>query len=236
MDKPSTAKTALDDEKEVVEFLRRRPDFFERNSHLLAELVIPHPTTGQAVSLLERQVAVLREQQTALRNQLGELVAAAKRNQQLQEKFHQFFVDLMAIKSVDALFSELPTQLVDRFGIDFAVIRVSRSALPNADRPELLDDEAPGLEATLSRMSSGRTVCDDRLPAEVLGLLFDSDASLVSSCALIPLLRESGGDAGGVVALGSRDAARYVPACDTSFLDLAGALIDATLARLGTAG
>jgi uncharacterized protein YigA (DUF484 family) len=236
MDEPSTANTVLDDEKDVVEFLRRRPDFFERNSHLLAELVIPHPTTGQAVSLLERQVAVLREQQSALRNQLGELVAAAKRNQQLQEKFHEFFVDLTSITSVDTLFSELPIRLVDRFGIDFAVIRVSRSALTDSNRPEVLDDDAPGLATTLSRMSAGRTLCDDRLPAEVLSLLFEADASLVSSCALIPLLREADGNPGGVVALGSRDSARYVPACDTSFLDLAGALIDATLARLGTTG
>lgn len=50
------------DENEVADFLRAHPDFFERHLALLSELVVPHSSRGGAVSLLERQVGVLRDQ------------------------------------------------------------------------------------------------------------------------------------------------------------------------------
>ena len=49
-------------EREVADFLRRHPDFFERHLALLTELVVPHSGRTGAVSLLERQVTVLRDQ------------------------------------------------------------------------------------------------------------------------------------------------------------------------------
>ena len=46
----------------VAEYLQRVPDFFERNSQLLDKLRLPHVRAGGAtVSLVERQVEVLRD-------------------------------------------------------------------------------------------------------------------------------------------------------------------------------
>ena len=49
--------TRLTDE-DVISYLRLDPDFFQRHSTLLSELNLPHDTGG-AVSLIERQVAIL---------------------------------------------------------------------------------------------------------------------------------------------------------------------------------
>jgi len=51
----------------VAEYLQTYPDFFERNGPLLAKLRLPHlRDAGATVSLVERQVEVLRERNQSL--------------------------------------------------------------------------------------------------------------------------------------------------------------------------
>ena len=52
--------TAIDDDR-IAEHLVAHPDFFERNASVLARLRLPHQRGSAAVSLVERQVLVLRE-------------------------------------------------------------------------------------------------------------------------------------------------------------------------------
>ena len=61
---------------DVVAYLRADPDFFQRHSSLLSELNLPHDS-GQAVSLIERQVAILRERNMQMRRRMNELLQAA---------------------------------------------------------------------------------------------------------------------------------------------------------------
>ena len=66
----------LDDEQ-IVDYLRAEPDFFKRHPNLLSELNLPHDT-GQAVSLIERQVAILRERNMQMRRRMNELLQTGK--------------------------------------------------------------------------------------------------------------------------------------------------------------
>ena len=61
-----------DEERGIVRFLRDHPDFFERHPELLADMLLPHET-GSAVSLVERQVSVLREQWDDFKKKLQQL-------------------------------------------------------------------------------------------------------------------------------------------------------------------
>ena len=45
---------------DVASYLRENPDFFTDRDGLLAEMTVPHES-GKAISLLERQVKILRE-------------------------------------------------------------------------------------------------------------------------------------------------------------------------------
>src|SRR5688572_30897913 len=58
--------TAPTEEESVVRYLQHNPDFFERHQALLARLRLPHARTGSTISLVERQVEVLREKQAGV--------------------------------------------------------------------------------------------------------------------------------------------------------------------------
>ena len=63
---PSHAPVAAQD---VADYLRAHPNFLVQHPQLLSELSIPHET-GATVSLVERQVGVLREENARQKKQL----------------------------------------------------------------------------------------------------------------------------------------------------------------------
>src|ERR1700683_3864246 len=74
----------------VAEYLQTYPDFFERNSPLLTKLRLPHlRDVGATVSLVERQVEVLRERNQSLERKLKELVDVARANDALADRIHR---------------------------------------------------------------------------------------------------------------------------------------------------
>src|ERR1700682_2895889 len=74
----------------VAEYLQTYPDFFERNSPLLIKLRLPHlRDAGATVSLVERQVEVLRERNQSLERKLKELVDVARANDALADRNHR---------------------------------------------------------------------------------------------------------------------------------------------------
>jgi uncharacterized protein YigA (DUF484 family) len=89
--------TRLTDE-EVISYLRLDPDFFQRHASLLSELNLPHES-GAAVSLVERQVAILRERNMNMRRRMNELIEAAKENESLFEKIRSLTLELLYVDS-----------------------------------------------------------------------------------------------------------------------------------------
>ena len=75
-------------EQSIHDFLAAHPDFFERHSTLLSSLNLPH-ASGGAVSLVERQVSVLRQKELRLERQLRELIQVARKNDVLSSKIHE---------------------------------------------------------------------------------------------------------------------------------------------------
>ena len=67
---------------QVASYLKQHPDFFINRDSLLAEITLPHES-GQAISLLERQVKILRERSIESRHTLNQLLETAKYNDQL---------------------------------------------------------------------------------------------------------------------------------------------------------
>src|SRR5260370_17213158 len=74
----------------VAEYLQTYSDFFERNGPLLTKLRLPHlRDAGATVSLVERQVEVLRERNQSLERKLKELVDVARANDALADRIHR---------------------------------------------------------------------------------------------------------------------------------------------------
>src|SRR5215470_10741884 len=78
------------EEESIAGYLQRNPEFFERHQGVLARLKLPHARGGAAISLVERQIEVLREKQAALEGKLAELVRVARANDAISERLHRF--------------------------------------------------------------------------------------------------------------------------------------------------
>ena len=80
----STKATPPSDQS-VLDFLRQSPDFFLRHPSALSELSLPHES-GEAVSLIERQIDILRERNVTMRKRMNELLQAARMNDEILRK------------------------------------------------------------------------------------------------------------------------------------------------------
>ena len=109
-------------EADIADYLRSHPDFFERHAALLLGLRLPHPTGASAVSLVERQVAMLRQRSGALERQLKDLVAVAKANNALVEKIHRLAIELMAQSDFTARLDVLEASLREHFAAERAAL------------------------------------------------------------------------------------------------------------------
>src|SRR5690625_3667091 len=91
----------------VGEYLQEHRDFFVHNKHLLADLTLPHES-GPAVSLVERQVSVLRERNMDMRHRLSKLLDNARENDKLFDKTKRLVLALIEGQDlgdiVDALY------------------------------------------------------------------------------------------------------------------------------------
>ena len=78
--------------KDVAQYLKDHPDFFNQYAELLAQITIPDPHGGRAVSITERQIAGLRDQVRRLEGKLAELIRFGEENDALSGKTHRLAV------------------------------------------------------------------------------------------------------------------------------------------------
>src|SRR3984957_18868311 len=101
----------------VADFLQTHPDFFERNAALLAKLRLPHlRDMGATVSLVERQVEVLRERNPSLERKLKALGDGARDNGSLADRIRRLSQRLIRahtlIEAINALETSLREDLI----------------------------------------------------------------------------------------------------------------------------
>jgi uncharacterized protein YigA (DUF484 family) len=225
------AKTDIAENNEdgIADYLQAHPDFFERYTGLLATLQLPHSTGGAAISLVERQVAVLRQQNQNLEQKLGDLVEVARGNDVLAEKIHSLALLLFSANGRDEVVDVLERQLLVAFGADQAMLVLFDDTGKAADydgrflRQIKRDDAALGPFKTFLKASTARcgTVRDTQRD-----FLFGTDNIEIGSVALIPLGPES--DLG-FLAIGSHSADHFHPGKSIDFLTRLGELVACVL-------
>ena len=215
-------------EDTVMRYLRDNPDFFGRHPMLLTDLSLPHDS-GQAISLVERQVAILRERNIDMRRRLTHLVGAANVNDTLFEKTRRFTLRVLDCENLDAIEAVLAETLIDDFAADHARCFVSH---PNAfESRRLLTFCGSAQELPLIHLTQTTGLSCGLLRADEFQKLFGESAKVDGSAALI-LLRH--GDLVGILAIGSRDPMRFTPEMGTLFIRYIGDVLSRVLARLLT--
>ena len=214
------------DTEQVASFLSNHPDFFDDHPELMAELRLSH-STGNAVSLIEKQVQVLRDQNRDLKNKLLELVDVAQDNDRLNQRMHQMTLDLLKAGSLLQLLDTLRDHLRNEFKAD--AIALHLPALDETQQreagakyliiDETLKDRFPGAYA------DGKPQCG-RFKQEQLDIIFKDQAAAIESTAIVPL-----GDCAdsGLLAIGSREVNRFNPCMGTLFLSHLGELLSCLL-------
>src|SRR5215813_5980194 len=110
------------DEELIERYLTANPDFFERHQPLLARMRLPHMRTGSTVSLVERQVEVLRDQKTDADRRLAEFIAVARANDQLAERIHRFTRRLLRASNAATALTAVEASLREDFDAFHSVL------------------------------------------------------------------------------------------------------------------
>lgn len=219
-------------EEAVARYLQEHPDYFERHVELLEGLRIPHAARGQAVSLIERQVDVLRAKREHLAQQLADLLEMARENDGIAERLHRFAIALIDCGALDDLLDTAQGLLRQEFSLDAVSVLLAVPTGGHARRPEFIDPAEPRFEALWSRCPDRKPLCGAQHDAGLLQFLFHKKAPEIKSAALIPL---QGTSWRGVLALGSHDPHRFHAALGTVYLSRLGELLGRSLSARGSA-
>ena len=221
-------------DSDVAEYLRSHPDFFERRPEALRDLELHHQPGSAAVSLVQRQVAMLRSGNEELRAQLKELVDVARDNHELVEKIHQLTVSLMAEVDAEQRVQVLRTRLQEDFGVERAVLImfVAPCAVAAHDRfLKVVDPRDAALKSFASFRKADEPLCVRLRPAQKRFAFGDKEAD-VHSAALIPLGSRA---EHGFIVIGSRDPDYFHPGKRADYLRRLGEVVSAALIAEGAA-
>lgn len=209
--------TAQANDEAVAAYLMRHPDFLVYHPEVLAKLHIPHGSGG-AVSLIERQVMVLREQLGNERGRLNHLVARAREYEALSARLHELTLKLILARDLEQVSAALEVTLSDEFSADAVALK-----LFPVDAEQRAAD--PVVRAFIDFVDRDRCLCGPLAP-EQTSTLFGEQARAILSAALVPI---KGHDQTGVLAIGSRDPHRFTDDMGTELLERLGAIAGAKL-------
>lgn len=218
-------RTADEREEEIADYLISHPDFFDRHPDALAAIDIPHPT-GDAVSLIERQVRTLRAQSHKYRHQLEHLVGVARENEALAKRLHRLTLALIETHSFDEVLNTLQDELRDQFKADAVEMKLFAAEQIEAHAHE------PGPALFRDFLQRARPNCG-KLDKDKLEYLFGPQAGETGSAALIPLTAPP---LAGVLAIGSRDPERFHAGKSVDFLQRLAEVVSAKLQSASSPG
>ncbi len=218
-------------EEQVVAYLRDNSDFFIRQECLLADLSLPHES-GKAISLLEKQVTILRDRGIDARHKLNDLLENARNNDQLFETTRGLVLALMRTANVTEIAEITRNQLFSHANIDACeIILVDH---PNLNIVQSLRTKS--LEKLKQEFNDvfrlKRTHCGAMTEKDIASL-FPFGNGKIRSTALCPVI--SNGEVLGLLAFGNKAENYFSLHLDTLFLDFIGHVVGAALDRLLTA-
>lgn len=212
---------------QLISLLRENTDILNRHPELLAVLDVPHQSGG-AVSLIERQVGVLRDKVQTQDNRLRELMGVARDNERLATSRHNLALHLFAAHDYDEVVSIVLDALSHELAADYAVIKLFSDNAETIEQSAglFVDANDEALAAFKTMLEHKNTVCG-KSTSEQKQYLFADEADDIASVAIIPLVA---GANLGLIGLGASDAERFNASMGTEFLSHIGELISASLA------
>lgn len=214
------------DAEQVAAYLRDHTDFFVEHEELLTSLRLPHQR-GDTVSLVERQMKLLRERNIEMRHRLSQLMDVARDNDRLFDKTRRLILALMDAGSLDEVVIAVEDSLRQDFQVPFvSLILFSESPTPVGRSVTMA--EAQGAISGL--LSDGKSVAGTLRDHELDFLFGEEQRQQIGSTALVTLSTGQG-----VLAIASRDPQHYKSSVGTLFLSYIGEVLSRVLPRFTSA-
>lgn len=209
--------------RDVAQYLREHPEFFEDYADAVAEIFVPHPHGGHAIPIAERQIFTLREKNGELAGKLAELIRFGNENDATTERLHRATLALFAAPDLEGTLAVLSHSLREDFDVPLVAVRLWGRVPEQSYLPELaatsveVREHAASLEAPLC---GGVPVAESRD-------WFEGDAP-PASFAYLPLRM---GTTFGVLVLASPDPQRFHAGIGTVYLARLAELASVAIAR-----
>ncbi|MDD5390550.1 MAG: DUF484 family protein [Gallionellaceae bacterium] len=208
--------------EQISEFLKLNPEFFQGHPELLTEITVPHPYSGQAISLGERQVLALRDKSRGLEIKLREFIQFAEENDAIGDKLHKLSLDLMRAKTLEAALQSFYLDLSESFSVPHTVVRIW-----TANAPDMPEFAKVSVDIQVLVEGLNQPQCGSDVPDEVRAW-FGEVGAHQKSFALAPLKE---GNLTGLMVLASEDNKRFYPEMGTLYLTWLAQLAGAACAR-----
>ncbi|EAQ64763.1 hypothetical protein MED121_23479 [Marinomonas sp. MED121] len=219
-------------EANVIEFLKANPKFFHEHLDLLEMMDVPHALeANNTVSLIERQVFLLRKSAEDYKSQFERLVHVARENEAIMHKSRRLVLASMGCASLDEFAIMLDDAMRDDFNIKLhSLVLFSDLPLDTNIRVTAMADAEPVLKEVLLKTGC---YCGALSVAEAK-YLFEDKADQVMSSAVLPLVSHyQGADKYiGMLALGSDELEKFKQEKGVLFLEYLSDILSAILIRL----
>ena len=201
------------DEAAVADYLARNPTFFADHPELLSRLSLPH-VRGGAISLWERQLEILRQENAQLRALNADFLESARGNERLIAAIHRLALALLTASTAREALDRLHASVADDLNADrVSTVLFAEPPSTGDELPECVGRDSPRRVPFDSLLRGEAALCgglDTLQLAALFGLQGFSGSHVVFP------LRGKGWD--GVLAISSHDGARYDGALGTDFL------------------
>ena len=216
------------DETMVIEYLQKHPDLLMSYPEIFTALSIPHHS-GDVVSLVERQLKLLRSENRKVKKQLDELVSIARENEELNNRFHRLALELLNTDALDDVLAMVQDQVQTFFYTDYVCFKFLPEISSKKKKLDshYLNDES-GIVDTVKPWLEKRVPVCGQLEEWVSRELFGDEVKIESS-ALIPLYHTN---EIGLLCLGSTSKDRFKKSMGTIFLEQLGELVSSRIQGL----
>ena len=212
---------------QVEAYLQAHPEFFHQHLALLENLSIPHPS-GNAVSLISKQLEIFRSKHQELENQLIALIEIAKDNDTTFTQMHELTLALMEAQTIDDVVINLDKVFKDCFLTDFSAVRIVRADADSYESDVFVTLDNENLQHFMQELSSNQPKCGRPTLAQAK-FLFGDVATEIKSCAIIPMVFT---ELEGLIAIGSREETRFHYSMGNLFLTQMSEVIGTRLIAL----
>ncbi|CAI8790107.1 DUF484 family protein [Pseudomonas sp. IT-P44] len=211
----------------IAAYLEAHPDFFVEHEELLPALRIPHQR-GDTISLVERQMTILRDRNIELRHRLSHLMDVARDNDRLFDKTRRLILALMDATSLEDVVISVEDSLRQDFQVPFvSLILLGDNPMPVGRWVTHADAQT----AIGGLLSEDKSVSGSLREHELDFLFGEEQRKQIGSTAVVAISHQG---ILGVLAIASRDPQHYKSSVGTLFLSYIAEVMGRVLPRVNS--